>query len=102
MEEITDEALDRVARVARLTLTPAERSALKADLESILETFAEIRQIKVGEEELYYVVDNVNPLREDTTVESCDPHEHKCSEKEGIMNNVPEKEGKFVKVPRGL
>lgn len=102
MAEITDETLDRVARVARLSLTPAEKKALHNDLEAILKTFSEIQQIQVADEELYYVVDKVNPLREDTAPTYCDPDKHKCSEKDGIMDNIPEKEGRLVKVPRGL
>jgi aspartyl-tRNA(Asn)/glutamyl-tRNA(Gln) amidotransferase subunit C len=102
MAEITDEVLDRVAHIARLSLTPSERAALKTDLENILKTFSEIQQIKVGDEELYYVVDNVNPFRNDKDPSFCDPAESKCFEKDIIMKNIPEKEGKLVKVPRGL
>jgi aspartyl-tRNA(Asn)/glutamyl-tRNA(Gln) amidotransferase subunit C len=102
MANITDEVLDHVAKVARLKLTPAEKSALKADLENILKTFSDIQHIDVKDEKLYYVVDNVNPLREDGTIEYCDPDKSKCSEKDTIIDNVPEKEGKLIKVPRGL
>ena len=102
MAEITEEVLERVSKVARLGLTPSEKLGLKADLEKILETFSEIRKVDVSEEKLYYVVDNVNPFREDMDPSFCNPEKSKCTEKETIMANVPDKEGNLVKVPKVL
>jgi aspartyl/glutamyl-tRNA(Asn/Gln) amidotransferase C subunit len=102
MAKITEEMLDRISKIARLSLSRSEKVALKADLENILKTFSEIQKIDVSEEKLYYVVDNMNPFREDGPVDYCDPDKSKCLEKDTIMENVPEKEGKLIKVPRGL
>ena len=102
MAEITEEVLGRVSRVARLSLTPSEKLGLKADLEKILETFSEIQGVDVSEEKLYYVVDKVNPLREDMEPSFCDPEKSRCTEKDIIMANVPDKEGNLIKVPKVL
>ena len=102
MAKITDEVLDRVSKVARLSLSPSEKTTLRADLEKILKTFSEIQKIDVSDEKLYYIVDNVNPLREDGNIEFCDPEKSKCVEVDTIMENVPEKEGKLIKVPRSM
>jgi len=94
MAEITDEVLDSVAKIARISLNPEEKANLRKDIESILLTFKEIQDVKVDEDELYYVVDHPHPLREDGTPVQ--------SETKGIMDNVPQKDGQLIKVPKGL
>lgn len=94
MVKITDEILDRVAVIARMKLTPEEKKKLKKDLEDILQTFSEVQDIPIPKEEVYYITDAVNPLREDG--------EPVLEDTKLIWQNIPKKEGRLIKVPRGL
>jgi aspartyl-tRNA(Asn)/glutamyl-tRNA(Gln) amidotransferase subunit C len=94
MEIITEEVLDRVAKIARIKLTPEEKIKLHADLKNILKSFSEIQKVDVSEAELYYVVDKVNPLRDDKPPEKYD--------RKMIVDNIPKKEEDLIRVPKGL
>jgi aspartyl/glutamyl-tRNA(Asn/Gln) amidotransferase C subunit len=58
------ETVKKVAEIARLHLEEEELERMSKDLESILEHFAAIRDIK-AEKEMHYVHDTQNALRED-------------------------------------
>ncbi|MEF2279093.1 Asp-tRNA(Asn)/Glu-tRNA(Gln) amidotransferase subunit GatC [Deinococcus sp. YIM 134068] len=85
--------LDHLALLARLELTPEEREAMRADLNSILGYFEQLRAVDTdGVEEMQRPVDLVNVLREDVPGERFGP--------EVVAALAPEMEGGFVRVPR--
>lgn len=90
---ISDEELEKVAKIARIGLTHEEKERLKKDFENILSYFSEIQKLKTGET-TYYVTDNTNTVREDEIVDS--------KEAEDIVRNAPRMEKKFFKVPKNL
>ena len=85
--------LDHLALLARLELTPEEREAMRADLNSILGYFEQLRAVDTdGVEEMQRPVDLVNVLREDVPGERFGP--------EVVAALAPEMQDGFVRVPR--
>ncbi len=92
---IDDKVIERVSEIARLKLSEKEKEKFREEFERILEEFSVIDEIKVGEKELYYIVENVNVLRKDS--------EPKPFNKiDDIKNNFNKKEDDFIVVPKNL
>lgn len=90
---IKDKELERVAEIARISLTPEEKKALLKDFGSILDYFSEIQRLETGET-VHYATPKTNTFREDGVVE--------CKEVKDILENAPRLEKKFFKVPKNL
>jgi aspartyl-tRNA(Asn)/glutamyl-tRNA(Gln) amidotransferase subunit C len=90
---ITDEELEKVAKIARISLSTKEMKDLHKDFENILSYFSEIQKLDTGEA-THYVTTKTNTFREDKVV--------KCTESEEILKNAPKLEKKFFKVPKNL
>jgi len=58
----------KTAEIARLELSEAEIERMGDELEKILEHFAAIKDVK-SDEEMYYVNELANPLRDDVSKE---------------------------------
>lgn len=91
---IDKETLEKVSRIARIGLSDKESKELRKDLDSIMDHFREIQKLDTGRETTY-VTKERNTFREDGRPE-------KCSSLEDILRNVPEMDGKHVKVPKNL
>ncbi len=92
---IDDYVIERVSEIARLKLSDKEKEKFREEFERILEEFSIIDEIKVGEKELYYVVENVNVLRKDSKPKPfCNIN--------GIKTNYNKIEDDFIVVPRNL
>jgi len=92
---IEDKVIERVSEIARLKLSEKEKEKFREEFERILEEFSVIDEIKVGEKELYYIVENVNVLRKDSEPKPF----NKIND---IKNNFNKKEDDFIVVPRNL
>ena len=92
---INDRVIERVSEIARLKLSDKEKEKFREEFERILEEFSIIDEIKVGEKELYYMVENVNVLRKDSK-----PKPFNNINK--IRNNFNKIEDDFIVVPRNL
>lgn len=92
---INDRVIERVSEIARLKLSDKEKEKFREEFERILEEFSIIDEIKVGEKELYYVVENVNVLRKDSK-----PKPFNNINK--IKTNFNKIEDDFIVVPRNL
>lgn len=92
---IDDRVIERVSEIARLKLSDKEKEKFGEEFERILEEFSIIGEIKVGEKELYYVVENVNVLRKDS-----EPKPFNNINK--IKSNFNKIEDDFIVVPRNL
>ncbi|HII94415.1 MAG TPA: Asp-tRNA(Asn)/Glu-tRNA(Gln) amidotransferase subunit GatC [Candidatus Methanofastidiosum sp.] len=92
---INDSVIGRVSEIARLKLSDKEKEKFREEFERILEEFSIIDEIKVGEKELYYVVENVNVLRKDS-----EPKPFNNINR--IRSNFNKIEDDFIVVPRNL
>jgi aspartyl-tRNA(Asn)/glutamyl-tRNA(Gln) amidotransferase subunit C len=71
---LSPEAVDHVAKLARLELTDAERDKMAVELSNILEHIEAIQTLDLeGVEPTSHVVDVVNALRPDVPHRSLDP-----------------------------
>ncbi len=91
---ITREELERVAAIARLPLTEADVEELQGDLDAVLDRFAilseTVDQGELREEEAG------GSLREDQAEPAPE------LEVETILEDLPERGGRLLRVPRGL
>ncbi|MDY1590584.1 MAG: Asp-tRNA(Asn)/Glu-tRNA(Gln) amidotransferase subunit GatC [Methanofastidiosum sp.] len=92
---INDSIIERVSEIARLKLSDKEKEKFREEFKKILEEFSIIDEIKVGEKELYYVVENVNVLRKDSEPKP-------FSNINRIRTNFNKIEDDFIVVPRNL
>lgn len=92
---INDSIIERVSEIARLKLSDKEKEKFREEFKRILEEFSIIDEIKVGEKELYYVVENVNVLRKDSEPKP-------FSNINRIRTNFNKIEDDFIVVPRNL
>ena len=83
----------RVATTARLHLTDEEVDELAKDMDNILQHFAEIKSIRT-DEEMHYVYDSENPLREDVEGIAENP--------DGIRGQFTKSEGKHLSAPKAI
>ena len=91
--EITPEQVRHVAKLARLHLDEPQLQRLEGQLESILEYVAKLREVDVtGVEPLAHALPLTNVLRDDV-VEPSLPLEK-------VLQNAPESDGPFFKVPK--
>lgn len=91
--EITEKDVERVARLARLRITPEERALYRGQLEKVLEHMAELKALNTN---------NVPPtsgvlgfkdvMRDDVPTPFPRP--------EDLLNQAPESEGPCFKVPK--
>ena len=90
---IDREAVEHVARLARLALTDAEMERMRAQLNGILAYIDTLNQLDTeGVEPTSHAVPLVNVMREDDTG-PCLP----CDE---ALANAPDRAGEFFRVPR--
>lgn len=92
---IDDYVIERVSEIARLKLSDKEKEKFREEFERILEEFSIIDEIKVGEKELYYIVENVNVLRKDSKPKP-------FANINEIKTNYNKIEDDFIVVPRNL
>jgi len=92
-QKITPEQVRHVAKLARLALTDQELARFGPQLESILEYVAKIGQLDVsGVEPMAHPVPLANVLRTDVAEPGLTV--------EQVLQNAPETDGPFFKVPK--
>ncbi len=87
--------VDKVAKVARLELTDAEKKKFEKDMKDILAAFGSLDKAKTdGVEPAFQPIETKNALRDDVIEE--------CLSQEDALSNVPKthKENGFFKGPR--
>jgi aspartyl-tRNA(Asn)/glutamyl-tRNA(Gln) amidotransferase subunit C len=93
MAHITREQVERIAALARLSLTEAEAEAAVADLEQILSYVDLLEQAETeGVEPTSHVIPLATPLRDDAATERIDP--------QLAVSNAPKAEGTAFVVPK--
>jgi aspartyl-tRNA(Asn)/glutamyl-tRNA(Gln) amidotransferase subunit C len=88
--KIDDKLIDHLSKLARLTFEETER--LKSDLQKIIDYFEILSEVDTeGIEPMY------TPIEEPCKLRESEPKSHENVE--AIIENFPEKEGRFIKVP---
>lgn len=91
--KITEELIDRLAHLSRLTFTKEEKEALKTDLNKIKGMMDKLSEIDTeGVEPLTHLSENPNHLRKDQVIPTLT--------KEEVLRNAPDKTEDFFRVPK--
>jgi len=92
MNKITTTDIDKLAQLARLGLTGAEKESLATEMTAILDYVKQLDEVDVSKvEPTSQVTGLCNVTREDKMV-NCD------IERDEILSNAPETENGFIKV----
>jgi aspartyl-tRNA(Asn)/glutamyl-tRNA(Gln) amidotransferase subunit C len=90
---ITIQDVEHVARLARLSLSEAEKELYAVQLSRIIENFNELSAVDTtGIEPMAHVLPVVNVLRDDEVKPSLG--------REVLLANAPSREGDFFRVPK--
>lgn len=85
--------VEHVARLARLALSDAEKTRMRAELTAILRYIDKLRELSVdGVEPTSHAVPLVNVMREDEA--------RPCLPRDEMMANAPDRVGDLFRVPR--
>ncbi len=91
--KISREEVDHVARLARLALSEEEKARMGEELSSILAYIDQLRELDTNQvEPTSHAIPMVNVMREDEIRPSYPM--------EAMLQNAPEREGDFVRVPK--
>jgi len=91
--EITDETIEHLAHLARLSFSDEEKEELKQDLEKMIGFVEKLKEIDTTAiEPLLYITEAKNILREDEI--------HQTITKKEALLNAPHTDGDFFIVPK--
>ena len=91
--EVTDQLVDKLAHLSRLSFNDTEKVEIKKDLQSMIAFVEKLNELDTtGVEPLLHMGDAVNVLRTDEVKGS-------ISREEALLN-APIKDGQFFKVPK--
>ncbi len=91
--KISRQEVDHVARLARLALSEEEKARMGVELSSILAYIDQLRELDTSDvEPTSHAIPMVNVMREDEVRPSYPV--------EAMLQNAPEREGDFVRVPK--
>lgn len=90
---ITKEDVEHVARLARLELTEEEKEKFTHQLGDVLKHVEKMNEVNTdGVEPMNHPIDFYNVMREDVKIYE--------NTREELMQNAPDIEGEFFKVPK--
>lgn len=93
--KITDELLDKMARLARLEIPAEEREDLKKDFQKMLNFVDKLQEVDTQDvEPLVHMTNSANRLREDIPQGNLD--------REAILRNAPDADAPYFRVPKIL
>jgi len=90
--KITQELVERIARLARLSLSEEEKARMRAQLEDILGSMTALDRLTLEEE--VPAQEQVNVLRPDETADSMNRSE--------LLDNAPQTDGEYILVPGAM
>ncbi len=91
--KITDEKIDTLAHLSRLSFEGAEKENIRKDLEKILEMCEKLKEVNTeGVEPLIYMSDSHTVLREDSVIQEISKAE--------ALKNAPKSDSDFFRVPK--
>jgi aspartyl-tRNA(Asn)/glutamyl-tRNA(Gln) amidotransferase subunit C len=90
---VSEELIDHIAHLSRLSFQEEAKQEMKKDLERILTFVEQLNEVDTdGVEPLIYMVDEVNNWREDVSREDITQDE--------ALKNAPKKDSDYFRVPR--
>lgn len=93
--EITDELLDHIAHLSRLSFDGVERANIKVDMENMISFMGQLSEIDTeGVEPLVFMSAELNVLREDIPMTT-------VSHEEALLN-APKKDTDYFRIPKVL
>lgn len=93
--EIKDELIDHIADLARLSFEGEERSAIKKDLNNIIDFMDKLNAVDTENvEPLVFMSTEINVLREDIPAQTI-THEE-------ALRNAPKKDSDYFRIPKVL
>lgn len=91
--QLNNETIARIAHLARLEVTQAEKETLLKDMNKILSFMEKLNELDTtGVEPLIYLSDEVNVLREDVVKQEITVEE--------ALQNAPNQDGRYFKVAK--
>jgi aspartyl-tRNA(Asn)/glutamyl-tRNA(Gln) amidotransferase subunit C len=94
MIKINDELIQKLKRLSNIELTTDEEKIIKEDLNKLLDYMSELDEINVeGVEEL------TNPINEEIKAPLHKDNPEEFENREKIIDNFPEKNDKYLRVP---
>ncbi len=91
--EINEELIDKLERLAKLSLSTEEREIIKKDLGKILEMIDKIQEVDTENvEPLRYINEDVNVLRPDEPLNEISNEE--------ALKNAPSSDAPYISVPK--
>lgn len=91
--KITDEVIDHLADLARLSFSEEEKAELKNDLEKMIGFVEKLKEVNTtGIEPLIHITDAENILRDDEVKQT-------ITKQEALLN-APQTDGNFFIVPK--
>ena len=93
MVQITDELIDNLAHLSRLTFNENEKEGIKKDMQSMVAFVEKLNEVDTtGVEPLLFITPRANVLREDKVQGSID--------RETALQNAPKTDSEFFLVPK--
>lgn len=91
--KITDELVDKLAELSKLTFKESEKEKIKVDLQRMLDFVDQLKEVDVeGVEPLIHMIDEEVELRLDEP--------EKALEVKEVLKNAPDQEESFFRVPK--
>lgn len=91
---ISTTEIEKLAALARIKLTPAEKESFTTQIDAILGYVDQLKSVTVGEATDTATSSQVNVFREDTAPHT--PGEYT----EALLSNAPSRDGQYVKVKK--
>lgn len=93
MVAITDQLIDDLAHLSRLSFDESEKAAIKKDMEQMVLFVEKLKEVDTtGVEPLLHITPNENIMREDVV-------EGSITQQSALMN-VPKTDGTYILVPK--
>jgi len=93
--EITDELVDHIAHLSRLSFEGEQKEAIKKDMTNIISFMDKLSELNTDNvEPLIFMSDEVNVLREDIATVTV-THEE-------ALKNAPKKDSDYFRIPKVL
>ncbi len=90
---ITNEKIEAIAHLSRLSFEGSEKDAIRKDLENILMMCEKLKQVDTqGVEPLIYMSESHTVLRKDEVIQEIS--------KEEALKNAPKRDSDFFRVPK--
>ena len=91
--KVTEEMVDKIARLARLKFDESEKEGIRADLEKMIAFVEKLNELDTtGVEPLIHMSESVNILRDDEVRGSIS--------REEALSNAPDTDGTYFRVPK--